>query len=171
MGCGPTESAFHHRLRELSGPSAIDCGHVQISQSRDTALACFQSAMGSGQPFRVSVATYGLETIVTVAVARTPTGEVLMVAHDPDVLGGNGWFGFKKAKIFVQPCPFASVVLDESGSYSRMPLTCEPAPTGSANQRPPLPIAARARASHFASAGGLRATDVESRVGATSALR
>jgi len=122
--CGPSEAEFFRRLHELSGPGAIDCGHVGVTQPRAAALSCFQSALRADRPFRVSVATYGLETIITVATVRTPAGELMFLAHDPDVTGGNGWI--RRSRIWVEPCLSPHVVLDKDGSYSRMPLSCEP---------------------------------------------
>ncbi len=123
LACGPSEGEYFRRVTELSGPNAADCGRVPVKGDLSGALACMERQFAGNQPFRVSVETYGLESILTFSVVRTPKGEVLAVVRDPDTCGGNCWV--EKARIWVGPCAVPRVAFDPDGSYARDPIRCD----------------------------------------------
>jgi hypothetical protein len=52
----------------MSGPGVTECGRVEVKQDRGAALSCLVAEVKGHRPFRVSIETYGLETIITIAV-------------------------------------------------------------------------------------------------------
>jgi hypothetical protein len=124
VGCGPSQGDYFQRVRELSGPDAVDCGHVPVQHELRDALSCMETEVAANRPFRVSVETYGLESILTFAVVRTPQGELLTALYDPDACGGNCWL--RRPFVRVGRCPSPQVVRGPSGGFDRDPIRCEP---------------------------------------------
>ena len=76
--------------KRLAGPSGIDCGRVLVGKDPTTATKCALEAQSSQKPFRVRYDLRGFDSLVAVAIVRTPVGTVGALQYDSDPLGGGG---------------------------------------------------------------------------------
>jgi hypothetical protein len=90
----PAEDRLERESKNLAGPSAIDCGRVEISGNPKTATDCALAAQKAGKPFRVRYDLHGVDSEVAVAIVRTPAGIVSTLSYDS--LG---------VLVFPKPCP------------------------------------------------------------------
>ena len=93
MGCSAGPS-LEPRIRDLVGPTAIDCGHVQLNGDRSASGHCLRIAFGSGRPFWVRYDHRGVDSHIETAILRTPAGSFVRLEYDSDIRGG-GFFWAK----------------------------------------------------------------------------
>jgi hypothetical protein len=78
------------RIRQLAGPSAVDCGRVAPRLDPKKATDCALAANKAGKPFRVRYDMQGIDSFVAVAFVRLPGGTVQGLSYDSDPAGGGG---------------------------------------------------------------------------------
>ncbi len=98
----PAEDRLERESKRLAGPSAINCGRVQVRGDPKTATDCVLAAQKAGKPFRVRYDLQGIDSAVAVAIVRTPVGTVGTLSYDSDPSGGGRTGG---GVIFPKPCP------------------------------------------------------------------
>jgi hypothetical protein len=77
-----TEDPLERESKKLAGPSAMDCGRVEISGNPKTATDCALAAQKAGKPFRIRYELQGVDSEVAVAIVRTPAGIVSTLSYD-----------------------------------------------------------------------------------------
>jgi hypothetical protein len=122
IGCGPSHEAYLAQVTQLGGAAAVNCGYVPIRQDPASSLACMEEQLALEKPFRVSVETYGLESIVTFTVVRDGAGVQQYLLYDPDTCNHNCWF--KRPRIWRGECPDPHVARNPDGSFARDPIEC-----------------------------------------------
>jgi hypothetical protein len=80
---------LERRTGDLVGPTGVDCGRVGSRDNPKTATDCALAAQKAGKPFRVRYDLQGIDSAVSVAVVRAPTGKVGMVNYDSDPTGSG----------------------------------------------------------------------------------
>jgi hypothetical protein len=78
------------RIRQLAGPSAVDCGRVAPRLDPKQATDCALAANKAEKPFRVRYDMQGIDSFVAVAFVRLPDGTVQGLSYDSDPAGGGG---------------------------------------------------------------------------------
>lgn len=122
LACGPSHEDFLARVAELGGTQAVDCGYVPIGNDLTPSLECFATELAGSRPFRVAVETYGLESILSLAVVRSTSGRIKYVSYDPDRCNHNCWF--KRPQMSEGDCPEPHIVKGRDGSFARDPIGC-----------------------------------------------
>ncbi len=93
---------LERRSKELAGPQGINCGGVPIRGNPKAATACALAAQKAGKPFRVRYDLQGIDSVVAVAIVRTPIGTVGTLNYDSDPSGGGRVGG---GVIYPKRCP------------------------------------------------------------------
>jgi hypothetical protein len=101
-GFGPPTDFLERHSRLLAGSSGIDCGRVSVRADPAPATKCALRAQAKRKPFRVRYDQMGVDSIVALAMVRTPAGSLSVLHYDSDPSGGGGELhGF----IYPTPCP------------------------------------------------------------------
>lgn len=75
-------SLMDRRLRLLAGDNALNCGIVEVRQDPIPASDCAQKALSAKQPFVVRYNLQGIDSAVSVGLARDSSGHVYGVEFD-----------------------------------------------------------------------------------------
>jgi hypothetical protein len=86
---GPPTDFLERHSRLLAGPSGIDCGRVSRMADPASATECALRAQAKGKPFRVRYDEMGADSVVAVAMVRTPAGSLSVLNYDSDPSGGG----------------------------------------------------------------------------------
>lgn len=122
LACGPSHQHFIRRVEELSGTQSVDCGFVPVGTDLAPSLTCLETQLSGSRPFRVAVETYGLESVLVLAVVRSTSGQLKYVSYDPDGCNHSCWF--KRPRMSEGDCPRPQVVKEPDGSFARDPIEC-----------------------------------------------
>ena len=101
-GFGPDTDFLDRHSRLLAGPSGIDCGRVSILADPEPATRCALRAQANGKPFHVRYDQMGADSVVALAMVRTPAGSVSVLHYDSDPSGGGRQL---HGIIYPTPCP------------------------------------------------------------------
>jgi len=85
----PAEDKLEIESKRLAGLGAIDCGRVKIQSDPKDATACAIGAQKAAKPFRIRYDLQGIDSLVAVAIVRTPSGTVGSLTYDSDPSGGG----------------------------------------------------------------------------------
>ena len=85
----PSEDKLDIESKRLAGPGAIDCGRVKIKGDPKEATECAIGAQKAAKPFRIRYDLQGIDSLVAVAIVRTPSGTVGSLMYDSDPSGGG----------------------------------------------------------------------------------
>lgn len=85
----PAEDKLEIESKRLAGPGAIDCGRVKIKGDPKDATECAIGAQKAAKPFRIRYDLQGIDSLVAVAIVRTPSGTVGALTYDGDPSGGG----------------------------------------------------------------------------------
>jgi len=85
----PSEDKLEIESKRLAGPGAIDCGRVNIKGDPKEATECAIGAQKAAKPFRIRYDLQGIDSLVAVAIVRTPSGTVGSLMYDSDPSGGG----------------------------------------------------------------------------------
>ena len=85
----PAEDKLEIEGKRLAGPGAIDCGRVKVQDDPKDATACAIGAQKAAKPFRIRYDLQGIDSLVAVAIVRTPSGTVGALTYDSDPSGGG----------------------------------------------------------------------------------
>jgi hypothetical protein len=100
-GACARRSQLFARIAQLAGPSARDCGHVNVNEDPASAMRCAENAISKRTPFRVSVDGRTVDSAVTDALVGSSDGRLTWVRFDADTSGGSL---LPLPKIFERPC-------------------------------------------------------------------
>jgi hypothetical protein len=75
------------RFQKIAGPSAQNCGHVQVNEDRRPATACAMSALQQRRPFYVIYDEMGVDSYVVQGMAWNAIGEPYLVEYDSMGIG------------------------------------------------------------------------------------
>ena len=85
----PAEDKLDIESKRLAGPGAIDCGRVKIKGDPKDATQCAIRTQKAARPFRIRYDLQGIDSLVAVAIVRTPSGTVGALTYDSDPSGGG----------------------------------------------------------------------------------
>jgi hypothetical protein len=97
----PAEDKLEIESKKLAGPGAIDCGRVKIKGDPKDATECAIGAQKAAKPFRIRYDLQGIDSLVAVAIVRTPSGTVGALTYDGDPSGG----GHVGEVVYPKRCP------------------------------------------------------------------
>jgi hypothetical protein len=84
-----SEDKLDIESKTLAGPGTIDCGRVKIKGDPKEATECAIGAQKAAKPFRIRYDLQGFDSLVAVAIVRTPSGTVGSLMYDSDPSGGS----------------------------------------------------------------------------------
>jgi hypothetical protein len=119
-GACARRSQLFARTAQLAGPSARDCGHVNLNEDPASAMRCAEDAISERTPFRVSVDGRTVDSAVTDALVGAPDGRFTWVRFDADTAGGSRLLPLPR--IFEWPC--AEVTFLQSELSGRTTFKC-----------------------------------------------
>ena len=96
-----SEDKLDIESKTLAGPGAIDCGSVKIKGDPKEATECAIGAQKAAKPFRIRYDLQGFDSVVAVAIVRTPSGTVGSLMYDSDPSGGS----HVGAAVYPKRCP------------------------------------------------------------------
>jgi len=97
--------AWERQSRKLSGPHAIDCGHVSYRGNLTGANECALKAFGQRKPFRVRYDLRGLDSDISVGLVYTPDGKLYRLDFDGDPIRGQGGTSWSRQRVGKTACP------------------------------------------------------------------
>jgi hypothetical protein len=85
----PAEDKLEIESRRLAGPGAIDWAESRLRAIRKTQQNVQWGAQKAAKPFRIRYDLQGIDSLVAVAIVRTPSGTVGALTYDSDPSGGG----------------------------------------------------------------------------------
>ena len=91
-GCAHvTDNLLGHKLTEIAGRDARDCGLVPLKGDASFVLACAREMLAERTPFLAVVQLKGIDSVIYEVVAAGAEGQLALVLYDSNIGCGNAY--------------------------------------------------------------------------------